>query len=124
MVYKHFGYRYTFDISYRAKIGKGFQIAHYGYVVIPSSTVIGDNCRVRPGVVIGKRDINDLTSEGNIIGSNVEFGVGSKVMGPVTIGNNVIIGANAVVTRDVPSNSVVAGIPARVIRKLEPIKES
>ena len=43
-------------------------------------------------------------------------------MGPVTIGDNVIIGANAVVTKDVPSNSVVAGIPARVIRKLDPIK--
>lgn len=120
-VLKHFAYKYSFDISYKATIGKGFQIAHYGYIVIPSSTVIGDNCRVRPGVVIGKRDINDLTSRGNVIGSNVEFGVGSKVMGPVTIGDNVIIGANAVVTRDVPSNSVVAGIPARVIRKLKPI---
>ena len=55
-----------------------------------------------------------------MIGSNVEFGVGAKVMGPVVIGDNVIIGANAVVTKDVPSNSVVAGIPARVIRSLSP----
>ena len=69
-------------------------------------------------------DINDFTSVGNIIGSNVEFGVGSKVMGPVKIGNNVIIGANAVITKDVPSNSIVAGIPARVIRKLDPIEEA
>lgn len=121
---KHLAYKYSFDISYKAKIGQGFQIAHYGYIVIPGSTVIGDNCRVRPGVVIGKRDINDYTGRGSVIGSNVEFGVGSKVMGPVTIGDNVIIGANAVVTRDVPSNSVVAGIPARVIRKLEPIEEA
>ena len=120
---KHLAYKYSFDISYKATIGKGFQIAHYGYIVIPSNTVIGDNCRVRPGVVLGKRDINDSSSGGNIVGSNVEFGVVSKVMGPVIIGDNVIIGANAVVTRDVPSNSVVAGIPARVIRKLEPIEK-
>ena len=122
-ILKHYSYKYGFDISYKATIGKGFQIAHFGYIVIPSSTIIGDNCRVRPGVVIGKRDINDFTSGGNVIGSNVEFGVGAKVMGPVTIGDNVIIGANAVVTKDVPSNCVVAGIPARIIRNLKPIEE-
>ena len=121
-ILKHYGYKYGFDISYKATIGKGFQIAHFGYIVVPSSTVIGDNCRMRPGVVLGRGDINDMSAGGNVIGSNVEFGVGSKVMGPVTIGDNVIIGANAVVTKDVPSNSVVAGIPARVIRKLDPIK--
>lgn len=119
---KHYGYKYGFDISYKAQIGNGFQIAHHGYIVVPSNSVIGDNCRMRPGVVLGRGDINDMSAGGNIIGSNVEFGVGSKVMGPVTIGDNVIIGANAVVTKDVPSNSVVAGIPARVIRKLDPIK--
>ncbi|MBR4333255.1 MAG: serine acetyltransferase [Clostridia bacterium] len=117
---KHLGYKYSFDISYKAKIGHGFQIAHYGYVVVPSSTVIGNHCRMRPGVVIGKRDITDNTSGGSVIGSYVEFGVGAKVMGPVTIGDNVIIGANAVVTHDIPSNSVVAGIPAKVIRPLSP----
>ena len=116
--YKHLGYKYSFDISYKAKIGEGFQIAHYGYLVVPSNTVIGDHCRLRPGVVIGRRDITDHTSGGSVIGSYVEFGVGAKVMGPVTIGDNVIIGANAVVTKDIPSNSVVAGVPARVIRPL------
>ena len=95
--YKQLGYKYSFDISYKAQIGEDFQIAHYGYVVVPSSTVIGDHCRMRPGVVIGKRDICDNTSGGSVIGSYVEFGVGAKVMGPVTIGDNVIIGANAVV---------------------------
>ena len=118
-ILKHFGYKYSFDISYRAKIGKGFQIAHFGYIVIPRGTVIGENCRVRPGVVIGRKDvIGEGSPRGNVIGSHVEFGVGCKVMGPVTIGDDVVIGANAVVTKDIPSNSVVAGIPARVLHPL------
>ena len=116
--YKHLGYKYSFDISYKAKIGSDLQIAHYGYVVVPSNTVIGDHCRLRPGVVIGKRDLSDNTSGGCVIGSHVEFGVGAKILGPLTIGDNVIIGANAVVTKDVPSNSIVAGAPARVLRSL------
>ena len=118
---KHLGYKYSFDISYRAQIGKGLRIAHYGYIVVPSSTVLGDHVCLRPGVVIGKRDVNS-DAGGTVVGNNVEFGVGSKVMGPVTIGDNVIIGANAVITHDVPSNCVVAGVPARVIRTFETLK--
>ena len=118
---KHLGYKYSFDISYKAQIGDNFQIAHYGYIIIPSKTIIGDNCRVRPGVVIGVRDIYTKENSGTIIGSNVEFGVGAKIMGPITIGDNVMIGANAVVTKDIPPNSVVVGVPARVIRQNNPI---
>lgn len=68
---------------------------------------------MRPGVVIGKKLSHN--TGGAIIGNNVSFGVGSKVIGEVNIGSNVIIGANAVVTKDVPDNCIVAGIPARVI---------
>lgn len=52
-----------------------------------------------------------------VIGDNVEINAGARVLGPVRIGNNVIIGANSVVVKDVPDNCVVAGIPARIIRK-------
>ncbi len=51
-----------------------------------------------------------------IIGDNVDISTGAKILGPVRIGNNVIIGANAVVVKDVPDNCVVAGIPAQIIQ--------
>ena len=117
MIYKHLEYKYSFDISYKAQIGPGLTIAHYGYIIVTSNTVLGVNCSLKPGVVFGKK----LTSQtdGAVIGNNVEFGVGSKVVGDVSIGSNVIVGANAVITKDVPDNCVVAGVPARVIRYLE-----
>ena len=58
-ILKHYAYKYTFDVSYRALIGPGLSIAHHGYIVIWGAAVIGKNCHLRPGVVIGK----DLKSE-------------------------------------------------------------
>ena len=115
LLLKHFAYKYSFDISYRAHILPGFAIGHYGHIVIQSGTVIGSNCFVRPGVVMGKKSV--YTGGSQIIGDNVEFGAGAKCIGNVHIGNNVTIGANAVVTHDVPDDCVVAGVPARIIRK-------
>lgn len=114
-VLKHYGYKYSFDISYRAEILPGFAIGHWGYIVIQASTVIGSNCFVRPGVVMGKKSVYEGGSQ--IIGDNVEFGAGAKCIGQITIGNDVTIGANAVVTKDVPDNCVVAGVPARIVKQ-------
>ena len=114
-ILKHYGYKYQFDISYRAQIGPDLQIAHFGYIVVPSNAVLGEECRLRPGVVIGKKLTEETT--GAIIGNRVNFGVGSKVIGNVTIGDNVTIGANAVVTKDIPSNVVIAGVPAKIVRE-------
>lgn len=116
-VLKHFSYKYQFDISYRAKIGAGLIIGHHGYIVIGGAAIIGENCFVRPGVVIGKK--GGMTGEMPVIGDNVNIGTGAKIIGKITIGNNVIVGANSVVTHDVADNSVVGGIPARFIRYCE-----
>lgn len=56
-----------------------------------------------------------------VIGDNVSIGAGAKIVGPVKIGNNVTIGANSVVTKDIESDSIVAGIPARLVSKADSI---
>ena len=119
-ILKHYQYKWEFDITYRTPIGPGLSIAHIGYIVLAAKKV-GSNCYLRPGVVVGKNLLDK--GETAAIGDNVHFGVGSKVMGPVHIGNNVMIGANAVVTHDVPSNTVVAGVPAREIRRFDAVGE-
>lgn len=115
-VLKHYSYKFSFDISYRTQILPGFAIGHWGYIVIAGNTVIGSNCFIRPGVVMGKKSVYEGGCQ--IIGDNVEFGSGAKCIGAITVGSNVTIGANAVVTHDVPDRCVVAGIPAKVIRYL------
>lgn len=72
---------------------------------------MGRNCMVNQRVTIGWN--NGIPT----IGNNVWISAGAKVLGPITIGDDVIIGANAVVTKDIPSHSMVAGIPAKVIKK-------
>lgn len=97
-----------------AKIGKGTQFAYGGIaVVIHDRAEIGENCIIGTCVTIGGRSkIYDVPS----IGNNVQLSTGSKILGNIKIGDDVIVGANAVVIKDIPSNSVAAGIPAKVIK--------
>ncbi len=111
-VLKHYQWKYGCEISYKANIGGGVRITHpFGIVVFAKS--IGQNAWLHSGCVIGQA--HNGKSDVPTIGNNVSFGTGCKVLGSITVGDNVIIGANAVVIKDVPSNSVVAGIPAKVI---------
>ena len=100
-------------VPYTASIGSGtwFGCGALGVVLHPE-TVIGENCVIAQNVTIGGRaDFRDVPRLGN----NVFVGAGAKILGPVTIGDNVKIGANAVVIEDVPSDSTVVGIPARIV---------
>ena len=105
---------YGIQIPWGTRIGKGFYIGHFGTIVVNGGTVIGDNVNISQGVTIGQ------TNRGKrkgvpVIGNGVYIGPGAKVIGKVTIGNNVAIGANAVVTEDVPDNACVAGVPAKIV---------
>lgn len=80
------------------------------------SAKVGENCTLRPGVVIGKKHDEDAWDAPVVVGDNCNFGLGVKVFGKVYIGDNVSIGANSVVTKDIPSNAIVGGIPAKIIR--------
>ncbi len=95
-------------------IGEGLMIQH-GFATIISAKKIGNHCKIYQQVTIGF----DHNNQAPIIGNNVEICCGAKVIGGITIGDNVLIGANAVVIKDVPSNSVVAGVPAKVVRHLD-----
>lgn len=93
-------------------IGEGLTIQH-GFSTIINAKRIGKNCRVFQQVTIG---FNGTQSP--IIGDNVEICCGAKVIGGIHVGNNVIIGANAVVCKDVPDNVIVAGVPSKIIKYL------
>ncbi|MBL8506328.1 MAG: serine acetyltransferase [Methylobacillus glycogenes] len=103
-------------IGVNAKIGRRFVIEHFGQIIIHGETEIGDDCMVRQGVTIGNRHV-DYPLDAPVIGSNVNIGAGAKILGKVSIGDNVDIGANAVVIKDVPSNHIAVGVPAKNIQK-------
>ena len=100
------------EIPCEAVIGKGFTIEHTGAIVISGDAVFGDDCIVRQGVTVGLRNRNRRGSPR--IGNRVDIGAGAKLLGAITIGDDVAIGANAVVLCDVPSGSIAVGVPAVV----------
>lgn len=105
---------YNSKVPASAKIGKGTKLGYGGIgVVIHDRTVIGEHVMIGPNVTIGGRSGH---YEVPVIGDHVDISTGAKVLGPIKIGNHVVIGANAVVIKDVPDNAVVAGVPARIIR--------
>ena len=107
-------YKYGIDISYQTKIGSGFYIGHFGGVVVHPQVVIGKNCNISHQVTLGIAN-RGVRKGCPVIGDNVYIGPGAKVIGNIQIGNNVAIGANCVVTKDVPDNSVAVGVPGNTI---------
>lgn len=106
---------YNSKVPYKAHIGKGTKLGYGGIgVVIHSDSVIGANCMIAQHVTIGGG--NSRYSGVPQIGNNVHISHGAIVFGGITIGNNVDIGANAVVNRPIPDNAVVAGVPAKILR--------
>lgn len=104
------------EIHPAAKIGKGLFIDHGMGVVIGETTEIGDNCTLYQGVTLGGTG-KDVGKRHPTLGDNVMVGAGAKILGPVEIGDNSKIAANAVVLKQVPKNSTAVGIPAQVVRK-------
>lgn len=102
--------------------GPGLAIVHYGLLIVDPQTRIGRNCRIHAGVNIGGEARILRPGEVNCysprIGHNVYIGPGAKLYGPIVIGNDCTIGANAVVTHSFPDEgTVVAGVPAKVIKR-------
>lgn len=104
-------------VPYTAEIGRGTKFAYGGMgCVVHKDTTIGDRVIIGQNTTIGRSlDPDDYPT----IGSDVYISAGARIIGKIHVGNNVIIGANAVVNKDVEDNCIVAGVPAKVIRKVE-----
>ena len=102
------------SIPYSVKIGKGLYIGHFGGIYINEDVVIGENCNLSQGVTIGVGG-RGKSSGSPVIGDRVFIGPGAKLFGAITVGNDVAIGANAVVTKNLPDTCVAVGIPAQVV---------
>ena len=89
--------------------GPGLHIVHYGTIVVHPDARVGRNCRLHPSTSIG--DYNGVPH----LGDNVYIGPGAKIYGPVTLGDNVAVGANAVVNKSFGSNVTLGGVPARIV---------
>ncbi|MFC9789762.1 serine O-acetyltransferase EpsC [Rhodococcus sp. NPDC127528] len=101
------------EIHPGATIGRRFFIDHGMGVVIGETAEIGDDVMLYHGVTLGGRSLAK-TKRHPTVGNRVTIGAGAKVLGPITIGDDSAVGANAVVTRDVPADSIATGIPATI----------
>jgi serine O-acetyltransferase len=106
--------RWTAWSGFGGRIDWNAHIGHFGGIIVNPDAIIGKNCNISHQVTIG------ITRRGErrgypTIGDNVFIGPGAKIIGGVNIGDNVAIGANCVVTKDAPPNTVVVGIPGKVI---------
>lgn len=113
-LYVRYTYKFGISIPFETQIGSGFYIGHFGGIVVNEECVIGKNCNISHGVTLGV--VNRGDKQGcPTIGDNVYIGPGAKIVGKIKVGNFAAVGANCVVTHDVPDYGVVVGIPGRVI---------
>lgn len=111
------GFKYNFRIPENV-CGYGVSLIHFagGGGCIVNAKKVGNYCKLQTGVVIGNTHHSE--DEKPILGDYVTFGPGAKVFGRITIGNHVFIGANAVVTKNMPDGVLIGGIPAKIIKQI------
>jgi serine O-acetyltransferase len=102
---------FTVDISPRAEIGPGFVLRHAQGVVIGSEARIGARCQMFHQVTLGKRFSGSAERPDGMpeVADDVRIGAGAKLLGPISVGQAAVIGANAVVTKDVPAGGFATG---------------
>lgn len=104
------------DIHPAAQIGDSFFIDHATGVVIGETSVIGDHVIIYQGVTLGGVSFHKDQKRHPTIGNGVVIGANATILGNIKIGNNVRIGANAVVLKDVPDNCTVVGVPGKIVK--------
>ena len=104
------------EIHPAAQLGRRLFIDHAMGVVIGETTIVGDDCVLYQGVTLGGTG-NESGKRHPTLGNHVIVGTGAKVLGNITIGDNVRVGGNSVVVKDVPTDCTVVGIPGRIVRR-------
>ena len=102
-------------LPYTVLLGRRVRIWHHGGMIL-HARAIGDDVQIRQNTTMGIADRNRLTGI-PMIGDRVDIGCGACLLGPITIGNDCVIGANAVVITDLPPGSTAVGVPARIVRR-------
>lgn len=105
------------DIPRGARIGPGLYIGHYGGIIVSSAAVIGRNCNLSQSITIGVSGAGDRRGA-PVIGENVYIAPGARLFGRIRIGDNVKIGANAVIHKDLPDNAIAVLDPGFSILSL------
>ena len=106
------------SIPARCRIGKGLRIHHFGGIILHSTAELGDNCTLYHDVTIGDRGGSGDAAK---VGNNVLIGAGAKIIGEITIGDNCVIGANTVVTKDMEPATKAIGSPCRFIPRKDEV---
>lgn len=116
IIRKKLALKYSIELGINPKIGKNLRLPHIQNIIIGNEVVIGNNCILYQDVTLGQKH-KGIKGYGEepILKDNVVVFAGAKIFGKIEIGNNSSIGANAVVFKDVPDNSLAVGVPAKVI---------
>lgn len=114
MLYRKVRNTYGIDLPYSVQLGRRVVIEHQGAIILHGDSVIDDDCIIRQGVTLGNRHLN-RPFDAPKLGKRVNVGAGAKILGNVTIGDDAVIGANAVVIKDVPAGHTAVGIPAKIL---------
>ncbi len=108
---------FCMELHWKTRVGSSLTIFHGYSIVVHRNSIIGSNCILRQCTTIGVKTVNGKESGAPKIGSHVDIGANVVILGPITIGDNSVIGAGSVVIKDVPAGSIVAGNPAHFIKE-------
>jgi serine O-acetyltransferase len=105
---------YGIELPYGCRIGRRVIFGHQHGIVLSHYASVGDDCIIRQNVTVGAAD-DRRAGKAPRLGSRVEIGAGAVIVGDIEVGDDVMIGANAVVITNVPANSLAVGVPAKVL---------
>lgn len=107
---------FSSDISCKASIPSDVIFVHGQDIVIGAAVKIGHHCKIFNGVTLGNKSTEIDSNEQPTIGNNCVLSTGAKILGAITVGDNCVVGANSVVIKSIPPNSIAVGVPARVLK--------